>query len=109
MDFKILFADKAITDLNRIVEYYALESPAAARVVGEALLAHIRCLARMPIVGTPLASRHNVFKLYHSPYAIYYRVNYPGAVVEVLHVYHGVRHKSTFPPPAAPAPASVSS
>ncbi|MCX6589824.1 MAG: type II toxin-antitoxin system RelE/ParE family toxin [Acidobacteria bacterium] len=106
MDFKILFADKAITDLNRIVEYYALDSPTSARMVGDSLLAHIRCLALMPIVGTPLANRSNVFKLYHSPYAIYYRVNYKAALVEVLHLYHGVRHKSTFPPPAAPAPVS---
>lgn len=109
MDFKIFFADKAITDLNRIVEYYAVESPSSARMVGDSLLAHIRCLAVMPIVGTPLAKRNNVFKLYHSPYAIYYRVNYPAAVVEVLHVFHGVRHKSSFPLPAAAAPPSVSS
>lgn len=94
MDFKVLFADKAITDLNRIIEYYAAESPRSAQTVGEALLAHIRCLAVMPIIGTRLANRPNVFKLYHSPYAVFYRVNYKAETVDVLHVYQGVRQKN---------------
>ncbi|MFN7650675.1 MAG: type II toxin-antitoxin system RelE/ParE family toxin [Acidobacteriota bacterium] len=94
MDFQVLFADKAITDLNKIIEYYAVESPQSARTVGDALLAHIRCLEVMPIIGTRMAKRHNVFKLYHSPYAVFYRVNYPGKTVDVLHLYQGVRQKN---------------
>jgi plasmid stabilization system protein ParE len=94
LDFKVLFTDKAITDLNRIIEYYAADSPQSAQTVGGALLAHIRCLAAMPIIGTRLANRTNVFKLYHSPYAVFYRVNYKGETVDVLHIYQGVRQKN---------------
>ena len=101
MDFKIFFSDKAIGDLNRIVEYFAAESPDSARLVGESLMAHIRCLAAMPIIGTPMAKRTNVYKLYHSPYAVFYRVNRSGGTVEVLHLFHGVRRKRVLPSPQA--------
>ncbi len=99
MDFKIFFSDKAVGDLNRIVEYFAAESPDLARLVADSLLAHIRCLSAMPIIGTPTAKRSNVYKLYHSPYAVFYRVNRSSGVVEVLHLYQGVRRNGV---PAAP-------
>lgn len=101
MDFKIFFSDKAVGDLNRIVEYFAAESPELARLVGESLMAHIRCLAAMPIIGTPMAKRANVYKLYHSPYAVFYRVNRSAANVEILHLYQGVRRKSVLATPQA--------
>jgi len=101
LDFKILFSDKAIGDLNRIVEYFAAESPELARLVADSLVAHIRCLSAMPIIGTPMAKRTNVYKLYHSPYAVFYRVNRSGGTVEVLHLFHGVRRKSVLAAPQA--------
>lgn len=94
MDFKIFFSDKAVSDLNRIVEYFAAESPELARMVGESLMGHVRCLAAMPIIGTPMTKRTNVYKLYHSPYAVFYRVNRSAGTVEILHVFHGVRRNS---------------
>ncbi len=101
MDFKIFFSDKGIGDFNQIVEYFAAESPELAEMVGASLLAHVRCLAGMPIIGTPMAKRANVYKLYHSPYAIFYRLNRSAGTVEILHMYQGVRRKSVLLAPQA--------
>ena len=63
MDFKIFLSDEGNGDLNNIVKYFATKYPALAEMVGASLFAHIGCLAGIPIIGTLMAKRTNLYKL----------------------------------------------
>ncbi len=36
-------------------------------------------------MGTPVRSRPNVRKIFHSPYTIYYRIHETGRLIEIIH------------------------
>ncbi|MDQ3199179.1 MAG: type II toxin-antitoxin system RelE/ParE family toxin [Verrucomicrobiota bacterium] len=48
MDFKVLITDAAVTDLREIVEFVAEDDRAAAKKLGEKLVAAGLSLTRMP-------------------------------------------------------------
>ena len=51
MDFKIIWSDAAIADLQDICFYVAQHDPPAAGRIGRGILDHVRILASFPFIG----------------------------------------------------------
>jgi len=70
MDFKIIWSDAAIADLQGIWDYIAQHDPEAAIRIGRGILAHVRVLANFPYIGPPYprGSRGTLREIVVRPY-----------------------------------------
>jgi plasmid stabilization system protein ParE len=93
MDFKIIWSDAAIADLQEIWAYLAQHDPQAAARIG-----HVRVLANFPYIGPayPRGSGGALREIVVRPYRIFYDVREDSQSVEILHVWHGARDEPTF-------------
>jgi plasmid stabilization system protein ParE len=91
VDYRLLFTQRALSDLSEIVEHIAQDDEEAASRFGEALLDHVDLLGRFPRMGNSTRKRSQVRKLVHSPILVYYQVHEEKRLIEVLHFRHGSR------------------
>jgi toxin ParE1/3/4 len=91
MDFRVEIRSKAIADLAEIVSYVAKDKPDAARKLGNTLLDSALSLSQAPYKGSPYVRLASIRKLSLPPYKIFYRVNEPNKLVEVLRFWHSAR------------------
>lgn len=91
MDYRILFTQKALTDLAGLIRRIAEDDPDAASRFGNALLNHVDLLSRFPRMGTAITQRSRVRKLVHSPVVVYYRLLEEQRAVEILQFRHGAQ------------------
>ncbi len=98
MDFKVIWSDAAIADLQDICTYLARHDPQAAQRMGRGVLEHVRILASFPFIGPtyPRGSRGSLREIVFRSYRIFYDVSESLRSVEVLHVWHGAREEPTF-------------
>ena len=96
MDFKVLIAESALTDLKEIVEFVAEDNREAAIRLGERLVAHALSLATMPQRFPFYDKRRGIRKMPISPFLIYYVCNESASVVNILHFWHGARQRPEF-------------
>jgi len=91
VDYRLLYTQKALSDLAEIIGHIAEDDAEAASRYGSSLLDHVELLARFPRMGGTIRKRPPVRKLVHSPILVYYRVHEDTRVIEVLHLRHGAR------------------
>ena len=91
MDFRVEIKDPAIADLAEIVSYIARDNPGAATTLGNNSLDAALSLAETPYKGSPYQKLPGIRKLTLRPFKIFYRVNEPTKVVEVLRFWHSAR------------------
>lgn len=96
MDYRILFTQRAISDLVEIIGHIAEDDGEAAMRFGRALLDHVDLLSRFPRMGGVIRKRSRVRKLQHSPILVYYRIQEDKRIAEVLHFRHGSRKSPIF-------------
>ena len=98
MDFKVIWSDAAIADLQDICSYIARHDSPAAQRIGRGILDHVRILATFPFIGPayPRGSRGSLREIVFRSYRIFYDVSESPGSVEILHVWHGARGKPTF-------------
>jgi plasmid stabilization system protein ParE len=89
--YRLLFTQRALNDLAKIVGDIAEDDDEAASLFGQALLDHVDLLKRFPRLGTSTPRRPRVRKLVHSPILLYYRIHEDKLLVELLHFRHGSR------------------
>ena len=77
MDFKIIWSDAAIADLQDIWASVAQHDPEAATRIGRGILAHVRVLADFPYIGPayPRGSRGTLREIVVRPYRVFYDVS----------------------------------
>ena len=99
MDFKIIWSDAALADLQDIWTYVAEHDPQAADRIGRGILAHVRILASFPFIGPayPRGAKGTLREIVFRSYRIFYDVNEQSRSVEVLHVWHGARDEPPSP------------
>ena len=51
MDFKIIWSDAAIEDLQEIWSFIARDNPEAAQRIGRGILSRVGILAQFPFIG----------------------------------------------------------
>jgi plasmid stabilization system protein ParE len=91
VDYRLLFTQKALSDLAEIEGYISQGDDEAASRFGEALLDHVDLPGRFPRMGNTIHKRSRVRKLVHSPILVYYQIQEETRQVEILHFRHGSR------------------
>jgi plasmid stabilization system protein ParE len=96
VDYRLLFTQRALSDLSEIVGHIAQDDDEAASRFGKALLDHVDLLGRFPRMGNTTRKKSRVRKLVHSPILVYYQVREDKRLVEILHFRHGSRKPPKF-------------
>lgn len=98
MDFKIIWSDAAIADLQEVCSYVAQHDPQAAARIGRGILDHVRVLASFPFIDPtyPRGARGTLREIVFRSYRIFYDVSEQSRSVEILHVWHGARDEPEF-------------
>jgi toxin ParE1/3/4 len=91
VDYRLLYTQRALSDLAEIVGYIATDDAVMASRFGSSLLDHIDLLTRFPHMGSVIRKRRRIRKLLHSPFLVYYRVREDKGEIEVVHIRHGAR------------------
>ena len=93
MDYKVIWTDPAIADLQGLVAFRATNDPDQARAEGFRILDHTEVLASFPFIGPVYDSTRMppVHEILCGPYRIFYRVHEKQRVAEIMHVRHGAR------------------
>jgi plasmid stabilization system protein ParE len=96
VDFRVLFTQRALSDLAEIIGHIAEDDADAASRFGDSLLDHIELLSRFPQMGSTIRKKARVRKLSHSPVVVYYQIREDKRLVEILHVRHASRRPPEF-------------
>ena len=93
MDFKVFLSVQALSDLERIVAYIALDDVAAATRVGHQLLDTALSLATFPERGrvVPEFRRPELREIILHSYRVIYRVRSADDGVEIVRFWHAAR------------------
>lgn len=77
MDFKVIWSDAAIADLQEICAYLAQHDPQAAQRIGQGILDHVQILSSFPLIGPtyPRGAQGPLREIVFRPYRIFYDVS----------------------------------
>ena len=75
MDYRLLYTQRALSDLAAIIDHIAEDDAIAASRFGTSLLDHVDLLVRFPRLGGTVRKRPRVRKLVHSPILVYYTIH----------------------------------
>jgi plasmid stabilization system protein ParE len=86
----VVYNPRALTDLDRLFDFIAIENPIAAGAAGAVILDAIGILERHPLVGRPVrgALRELVISHGRAGYVALYRVSATSDHVEILAIRH---------------------
>ena len=98
MDYKIIWSDEAIADLQSICTYIARDNPEAAERIGNGILNHVLILASFPHIGPPYprGAKGPLREIVFRSYRIFYDVSEDPRRVDILHIWHGAREEPAF-------------
>jgi plasmid stabilization system protein ParE len=73
MDFKIIWTDSAIADLEEICGFIARDNSAAAEKTGRGILEHVKILETFPFIGPahPRRSSGAIWEIFFGKYRIF--------------------------------------
>jgi toxin ParE1/3/4 len=93
VDYKIIIAPRAISDLRDIVLYISPDRPEAARKLGYALIEKTKTLAAFPRSGGIVRefADNNVRQPVLPPYRIIYRIEDAIRIAGVARYWHGAQ------------------
>ena len=93
MDYKIVFSDPSIEDLENIVRFIARDNPQVAAQFGAKLIQSVRHLASFPRLGrvVPEKNDESIREIIFKPYRIFYRVKDDSQTVEIARFWHAAR------------------
>lgn len=99
MDFKVIFRDTLLEDLEQVVRSIAAHNPAAARKVGELIISAGERLSFFPERHPKVRQRPGIRRFIVKQYfKVFYRVDQESMTVEILRCWDG-RRKSEPPMP----------
>jgi plasmid stabilization system protein ParE len=92
MDFKVIFSDTFIADLEGIIRSVAIHNPDAARSLGESIVAAGEHLSFFPERHPKVRQRPGIRRFIIARYfKVFYRVRHASNTVEVLRCWDGRR------------------
>ncbi|GEM_PF-353389 len=92
MDFKVVFQDTFVHDLEQIVRWIAADNPIAADSLGNLIVDKCESLSFFPERYPRLRQRSNIRRLVIRPnFKVFYRVRSDIRVVEILRCWHSQR------------------
>jgi len=96
MDFKILYHEDALADLEEIFEWSREKHPQTTEQFANDLFEHIELLQALPYIGAPIKEHPQLKRLLHSPLYVYYRLDENRGAIEILHFRHSSRNEPQF-------------
>jgi plasmid stabilization system protein ParE len=96
MDYQVLIADSALTDLEGIIEFVAQDDRAAAVRLGDKLVNCALSLHAMPERFPHHDKARGIRKMPLPPFLVFYLCDDTTASVTILHFWHGARLSPTF-------------
>jgi len=96
MDFKILYHEDALADLEEIFEWSREKHPQTTEQFANDLFEHIELLQALPYIGAPIKEHPQLRRLLHSPLYVYYRLDENRGAIEILHFWHSSRKEPQF-------------
>ncbi len=96
MDFKILYHEDALADLEEIFEWSREKHPQTTEQFANDLFEHIELLQALPYIGAPIKEHPQLRRLLHSPLYVYYRLDENRGAIEILHFWHSSRNEPQF-------------
>ena len=87
---RLIWTEPALSDLDRIADYIALEEPEAARKLVRKIFVHVEQLAEFPESGSiprELRSLQRYRQITQKPCRVFYRVQ--GKTIYIVHVMRG--------------------
>jgi plasmid stabilization system protein ParE len=98
MDFKVIFRDTFIADLEGIIRSVAIHDPEAARRLGDSIVAAGERLSFFPERHPSVRQRPGIRRFITARYfKVFYRVRYASRTVEVLRCWDGRREHDPAP------------
>ncbi len=98
--FKVILTERALLDLDGIVDRIRSDSPKNAANVAAALVESINSLEQMParfrMVGKSRKRQSDIHAVVVYPYIIYFRCDSTAKSVHILTIVHGARRQPTF-------------
>ena len=92
MDFKVIFRDPFLDDLERVVRSIAAHNPAAARKLGELIITAGESLSFFPERHPRVRQRPGIRRFIVRKYfKVFYRVHRESMTVEILRCWDGRR------------------
>ncbi|HZL12753.1 MAG TPA: type II toxin-antitoxin system RelE/ParE family toxin [Verrucomicrobiae bacterium] len=93
MDYKIIFSEPAIDDLEGIAGFIANDSREAAAKFGVKLIESVRHLSKFPRMGrvVPEQNDEDIREIISKPYRIFHRVKDEMKTVEIIRFWHAAR------------------
>ncbi len=106
MDFKVIFRDSFLEDLESLLRLIAAENPAAASKIGDAIVQRGENLAFFPERHPKVRQRRDVRRFIVGKYIkVFYRIDHERRIVEILRCWDGRRESD----PALPKDATTHS
>ncbi|HXI68759.1 MAG TPA: type II toxin-antitoxin system RelE/ParE family toxin [Verrucomicrobiae bacterium] len=99
MDYKIIFSEPAIDDLQNIVRFIARDDQPAAAKFGGKLIESVRHLATFPRIGRAVPEQNDpdIREIVFKPYRIFYRVKDETHSIEVIRFWHAAHGEPKIP------------
>lgn len=93
MAAKIIWSERARTDLHELVAFIAEDSPERAFSFGESMITFVEGAATFPFMGRRVADhpRVGLRELIFPPYRIAYLVDSTANSIEVVRIWHAAR------------------
>ncbi|MCL4787610.1 MAG: type II toxin-antitoxin system RelE/ParE family toxin [Verrucomicrobia bacterium] len=92
MDFKVIFKDTFLEDLEQLVRWIAVHNPVAARKLGELIIGMAESLSFFPERFPQVRQRPGVRRfIVGKHFKVFYRVNRESKTVEILRCWDGRR------------------
>jgi len=92
MDFKVIFRESFIEDLERIVRNIAADNPIAARKLGESIVGMGESLSFFPERHPRVRQRPQIRRFIVRKYfKVFYRIQQESRIVEILRCWDGRR------------------
>jgi toxin ParE1/3/4 len=92
MDFKVIFKDPFLEDLERIVRLIAVHNPAAAQNLGKSIIEISESLGFFPERYPKVRQRPGVRRfIVKKHFKVFYRIQHQSRTVEILRLWDGRR------------------
>jgi plasmid stabilization system protein ParE len=93
VDYKVIIAPRAVSDLRDIVLYASPDRPEAAKRLGYALIEKTKVLSSFPRSGGIVRefTDPNIRQLVLAPYRIIYRIDDTARIIGVARYWHGAQ------------------
>ena len=93
MDFNIVWASSAISDLEQIIRYISEEDADAAKRLGEGIIESIEQISIFPKSGrvVPEEGEDLLREILYSPFRIVYEIEEEHRTVSIVRIWHAAR------------------